>query len=318
MKNNRVIGIAIAIGIAMTGIIVNDAQAQYSHLYYHRTGDTIQYDSPIYYHGWWGFEDSYHTGNHNCSIYGHYSSFLKHLSYYFTPSPLEVIGMAMLRWPDIIDFEGNRIDTTYRQEYLYLYEADSDSIRELRSVPWDFTSPLRYIHIRGRNHGIDEEFWNSNDPEKPCCNGLRWDRLLPVAEYYFDTPVTVYDSFYVGVSNFSDAEGLINPPPALVPCGMYYYERNRNHYGCERNQYSDDVNNSFCGVYWPSILIQFNHPQSGFLGDTLYKHFDDIPMVFPIIRVDTTVPPAQYCPPVENLQVHNLGGGNVELAVIWP
>ena len=30
-------------------------QAQYSHLYYHRTGDTIQYYSPIYYHNRWGF-----------------------------------------------------------------------------------------------------------------------------------------------------------------------------------------------------------------------------------------------------------------------
>ena len=38
-----------------------EAQAQYSDLYYHRVGDTIMYDSPIYYHNWWGFENSYQS-----------------------------------------------------------------------------------------------------------------------------------------------------------------------------------------------------------------------------------------------------------------
>ncbi|MBO7100924.1 MAG: T9SS type A sorting domain-containing protein [Bacteroidales bacterium] len=38
-------------------------------------------------------------------------------------------------------------------------------------------------------------------------------------------------------------------------------------------------------------------------------------MVFPIIRVDTTVPPPDYCPPVENLQVLTAGDSCID--VTW-
>lgn len=66
MKNKIIILGVLLVSVLSAGTL----QAQYSHLYYHRTGDTIQYDSPIYYHNRWGFEDSYHSRGRTAVIMG--------------------------------------------------------------------------------------------------------------------------------------------------------------------------------------------------------------------------------------------------------
>ena len=56
MKNRRlcltVIAVMLTVGV----------QAQYSDLYYHRVGDTIEWRSPIGYYSWWEFEYFYEHG----------------------------------------------------------------------------------------------------------------------------------------------------------------------------------------------------------------------------------------------------------------
>lgn len=143
------------------------------------------------------------------------------------------------------------------------------------------------------------------------------DWLIPLTEYYLDSPVVVYDSFYVGLSDYSDDF----PPFSGVLCHPYSiihasYDHARN--GCERD---DDVpsqsGNTNCDLNWPTIHIGFSYYDLAIVParDTVYTNYNFIPLVFPIIQVDTTVPPEEYCPPVENLAVHNLGGGMVE--VTW-
>ena len=310
MKNNRVINIAIAIGIAMTSMVVNNVQAQYSHLYYHRTGDTIQYDSPIYYHGWWGFEESYHSRGQTAKIASGVLSCKEELSYHFTPVPLEVIGVAVATPVRPWDQSTQTFVPPTRQEYLLIYEATPDSIFKVVKIPIDpYADTSRFIHIRGRVHRGNE----SADTSR-CCDGVRMDWLIPLTEYYLDSPVVVYDSFYVGISDYSD-----DFPPFSV-CHPYSiihasYDHARN--GCERD---DDVPSqgvsTNCYLNWPEIFIGYSYINVTGVpaGDTVYTNSNFIPLVFPIIQVDTTVPPAEYCPPVENLQVHNLGGGTVEVS----
>ncbi len=282
-------------------------QAQYSHLYYHRTGDTIQYDSPIYYHGWWGFEESYHSRGRTAVIMGGGPYAKELLSYHFTPAPLEVIGVAtatLLRpWDQLTQ---SFVPPT-RQEYLLIYEATPDSVFKVAEYPIDpYADTSRHIHVRGRMHRGNE----TSDTSR-CCDGIRWDHLVPLTEYYFDSPVTVYDSFYVGYSDYSAATS-----PLCLSYSQWGAYTDHARKGCRWEDEEDSQSgNAICDLSWPTIRIGYSYPVASLdANDTLYANFHWIPLVFPIIRVDTTVPPAQYCPPVENLRVENLGGGTVQIS----
>lgn len=313
MKNK----VFLLLAVLSVFVFEQNVQAQYSHLYYHCVGDTIQYNTPIYYHNWWGFETSYHnrTSTGACHIKHLFEK--KILSYYFTPTPLKVIGIAafypFLGW--------NQYTNSYlpprKQEYILLYEATIDSFYEVKSVPWQASDDTtRYIRLRGRRpyHSDDYEAW-SNDPSVICCDGVRWDRIVPVVEYYFDSAIVVQDSFYVGLTDNSTL-----PPfdDSVLLSGdvQFWYALNNFRQDCEGRIASNESGNNFCGLYWPSIRIGYSFGITGLAAfDTLYTNYDFVPMVFPIIMVDTTEPPAEYCPPVENLQVHNMGGDTVE--VTW-
>lgn len=321
MKNQSKGGIPLVAAIMAAAMLLcaESTQAQYSHLYYHRTGDTIPYNTPIYYHNWWGFETSYHTNRHTANV-GPKTPFEKKLlSYYFTPTPLKVIGIAAfspcLGWNTYTE----SYQPPQQQEYMLIYEASPDSLYEVANAPWQaFYDTSRYIHIRGRrpaNGGSG--YWSGSDTVV-CCGGIRWDMWIPVAEYYFDSPLVVYDSFYMGVTSYDDPHNLSPLDPAGLYCSdwQYWYSSNRYRTDCEGRVAPSYNDNSICGLSWPSIRYGFSRDIAGLdANDVVYTHTDFVPMVFPIIQVDTTVPPEEYCPPVENLAVHNLGGGTVE--VTW-
>jgi hypothetical protein len=78
----------------------------------------------------------------------------------------------------------------------------------------------------------------------------------------------------------------------------------------------DDV----CRIYWPAIIENHwldypNYPYNPMIPDgTHYVQTPYIPLVFPIVMVDTTVPPRSYCPKVENLQLSSDSTGCINLS----
>lgn len=285
-----------------------EAQAQYSDLYYHRVGDTIMYDSPIYYHNWWGFEQSYQTQERRYRLRRYSAPELELLSYSFTAAPLEVIGLASLQ-PWVYPEHDSIIP---QQEYFYIYEATPDSVYKVAEVPWHLDDPHRIIYIRG--NGTINDYNDSFGNDSVCCgSGTRWYEACRIVEYYFDTPIILHDSFYVS-RTYNSWQDYLAPG-----FGFQYYNAypGGGWIDCEgQSSTIHELNNEVCGLYWPSIVsfipgtaLYDEHPSPW------YTNYTIVPMVFPIIRVDTTVPPPDYCPPVENLQVQTAGDSCVD--VTW-
>lgn len=281
-----------------------EAQAQYSDLYYHRVGDTIMYDSPIYYHNWWGFENSYQTQDHMYLLDRHSTPERLLLSYSFTSTPLKVIGIAAMQpWGYVLQ---DSIIPVPQQEYFVIYKATPDSVYKVAEAPWHFDDPIRKIIIRsnGGTHGVTDSV---------CCNtGTRWSNIYSIAEYYFDSSFIINDSFYVG-RTYNSWQDYLAPGLGFQYYNVYW---NGGWINCEGQSGTPDRYNEVCGLYWPSIV--YNFPGTSIYNehsDPWYTNYWTIPMVFPIIQVDTTVPPPDYCPPVENLQVQTAGDSCVD--VTW-
>ncbi|MBR3725496.1 MAG: T9SS type A sorting domain-containing protein [Bacteroidales bacterium] len=117
------------------------------------------------------------------------------LQYNYFEEPTDVYGLAMynsdLHAHD--HFNCSRRDP-YRQEYLYLYEAVTDTFQLMAQVPWTYTAPVteldtfpNWVNVYG--HICGQEVYHGND--WPFCR----------RDFYFDKPIRVQDSFYVGFSN---------------------------------------------------------------------------------------------------------------------
>ena len=255
------------------------AQAQYSDLYYHRSGDTIIDDWPTYYHSWWDWENVRQEGHR--VFYGtnvHLNSGdLFWMEKYYTPIPLRVVGIAS-SFNYII---GN--DTVIPDpEYFYLYEADTAGVHEVASAEWNGMEPQRTLVIHG--NGFGGTAWDS------CCAFNPWTAVAPIYERYFDTAVWVTDSFYVGhTAHMNERNGF----------------------------YIADNNISFSPIYWVNCSCEEcpMHPCTdyslAFSTIKVQEHMNEIiqrnlvlfiTLTFPIIQVDTTVPPTDICMPVSNVE----------------
>ncbi len=241
------------------------------------------------------------------------------LSYCFTAQPLRVIGLAHLCPQGHIRYPLNYpyADTTHRQEYIYLYEADTASLRELAAVPWhyrDLFDSLRYLYVRGAywytrqydpsNIGGNYADWNNY---YQCCGDSMWEFTFRLREYYFDSAIVVQDSFYIGYSDYSyvyaydDPAGYAQYAQSRSP--MYMFARDpTSTTNCE-GTVGDALTTGVCGVYWPSVFFRYPYSCDSAMPPIRYENHWKIPMIFPIIEVDTTVPPPDYCPAVSNLQV---------------
>lgn len=281
------------------------AWGQYSDLYYHRIGDTIVDDAPIYRHNWWGFLGSLST-HETYNVYYSYS-FVKQLSYYYTPDTLKVIGLAFMK-PYQQPVYSNNIwpydDSTLYQEYLLLYDAGPDSVRLLTETPWNIRqADPRYLSLEGNGRG--EVVGVGQDS---CCMSLPWRKTYPVYEYYFDTAFYVTDSFYVGMTN-NGSEWNYIPYSGDPQESVYRAIGTKLKYRFAGNVGAGSITcNGLpgeCEFHWPGMR------QLRWADSLEYYNLTGVPMVFPIVQIDTTVPPPDYCPEVTNIQVEDLGNGSV-------
>lgn len=218
----------------------------------------------------------------------------------FTDSPLKVIGLA------VVGTFVNDNFSDYPAEYLYLYESTPDTFQLLRSVAWNSTDPHKYYQTRNRGGNTD-------------CSREQQDitySTFELREYYFDTAVTVSDSFYVGFSSFRNLYVDSNGITEFYPHSPSYVFG-----GLELNDWCRHAVILDTSCYFPMTTYKLMPRCLQFF---LNRCFDslvvdewnwvDIPCfayVFPIIEIPDTF----SCPSVDALQVTEADSGCVML--LW-
>lgn len=154
-------------------------------------GDTvdIRIKQPgFYYSGWWT--------NHEMDTVNLYKN-SRLLSrpiyrYHYSDVPLRVKGIAAVILNTQPLSETPFYDSTYAPEYLMLCDATPNSFDTVKSVLVNVSDSHMYAKI-------------PYDSYSTCCGSTAQPSIeyFPLYTFYFDTPVVVYDSFYVGATNNS-------------------------------------------------------------------------------------------------------------------
>lgn len=278
------------------------AMAQYYNDYYHRTGDTIEYQSEIGYYKWWDVQGMI-DNNHYVFMIPFKEFYPIVATNYFTPLPLKIIGIAGCMESQVA---GTYVDTTTAPEYFYLYTNNAGRPVFNKRVQWDLAAPHRFLTMRCGDwaYGTDT-----------CCHfGVRTAGTL-LYECYFDTAVNVIDTFYIGWSYHSNCipntiENIFTKTET-----SYYGVHNGyiiNPCSEEDTVFHDDGmaprrNDYTCYFpifdYWRCMdTSAASNPADTNLTWTTYQS-RYIPLIYPIIEIDTTQPPTWRCDPVQNVQV---------------
>lgn len=267
--------------IMMTMLMVGTgAQAQYSDLYYHSEGDTMEFDWPTYYHCWWDVVNCYHNGTELISTFmgsGCFDDFgFSHI--FYTPVPLRVVGIAV----------GYRLvatstDTVPTPEYLYLMGMEPGGTLDVKArATWNGRYPVRYMHLKGNGQRGPYD-----DNDSCCIPHNEWSEVIPISERYFDSAVTVTDTFYVG---FTTHNRYLCVQMIL---GDFTTRT------CDDNPvYSSG--GDWCDTYNllnPQVVF---YESTGVVAQKTNENYTYV--VFPIVEVDTTEPPEGSCVPVSNVE----------------
>lgn len=235
--------------------------------YYHQVGDTVRGKCPIYQYeqGWW---PTLNASGHTDSVIGTFGAFgyMKHT----TNTPLRVIGVASTV---------ARLDRTIMQEdldtsidgtlYYVLFDATTGGLVEKARVCWtdDYaTHPTRYMELPRRGGAAS------------CDEMLDLTAIVPLREYYFDSAITVTDSFYLGCATTD---------PTLTDFNSFSYIASHMWDYCAYAVSPDDTPNPSlkpCEMEVP----EFTYYDSSRLDNQwhyyTHKRFQ---LIFPIIEVDT-------------------------------
>lgn len=317
-----------AIILASSGL-----RAQYSNLYYHRVGDTIEWRAPIGYYSWWEFEYFYQndiavdvTGLSAVSAQPWNAGLgrmlmvdsIVVLQRFYTPVPLKIIGVSGS--PYQRESESSFVPRpSVTQEYFYVFDATSTDLVQVAEAPWSILDPHRTIHLITHHASPVATPLGGVDS---CCKHNPVDSYIPIYEYYFDSAVYVADSFYVGGSVYCF---FATPNPVDSGVLTSYRCVCTWHYpsACDSSLLSHISHN--CTVTNVDyILMGKSLTDRSWIRD-YYNYTDKVGgyidyylspgIIYPIIEVDTTVPPEGYCPTVAGLAVMTADSGCV--MVTW-
>ncbi len=311
------------IAMLLLAAIMPTAQSQYSDLYYHRVGDTIEWRSDIGYYAWWEFE-TYYEHNLRFAFCGGDATWYRGRSNvtpefrdsaiavqrYYTPTPLKVVGLAGCCFrgtnPSGLNYD-LYMDTNEYKEYFVIYDARPDSFPLIGKLEWNPYDPHRTLHIPYHNGVVGP------GPDS-CCHGFPDHFWLPLYEYYFDSAITVSDSFYVGGTFFGEEyQGIRTAYAGAKTLGDAYDSCMDNEIH-EIIRYIPSGNKVLCLAY--PCLYKVKHDDNfpwnppAFFSDAEWEWWQNYMihmMVYPIVQMDTTVPPADACLPMSNVQVTTSG-----------
>lgn len=260
--------------------------------FYHQVGDTVRGKSPIYHYekGWW---PDLNAIGHTDSVIGTFGAFgyMKHT----TNTPLRVIGIASTvarldksNPTNMQEDLDTSIDGTL---YYVLSDATAGGLVERARVCWtdDYaTHPKRFMELPRWGGAVS------------CDLMQDFTAIVSLREYYFDSAITVTDSFYLGCATtdptVTDFDGF-----SYIASHMWDY--------CAYAVSPDDTPN-------PSIkdcateVPEFTYYDSSRL-DNQWHHFTHkrFQLIFPIIEVDT------FCVTPEDPQV--VYRDSVKVRVAW-
>ena len=314
--------------------------------YYHKVGDTIFGKDTIYYYQWWSdtwLSDTTHRLEFNYMeiapteiIFGLYEGggyvFTgdpivgnrcpngELLQRFYSKNPLNIVGIATS-----LTVGGNHVERilgepTYPQ-YLRLYEATEDSFYLVKEVPYDFHGPKRYMKTDYRFGIMDADCIHSWTSPYLGCHAPAPDctRYIEIREHYFDKPVTVYDSFYMGYTTEGNLSAGMDPNIEWPSVG---YINSVDGYSLSwDNSFVPDSNNpcetipffyhKYRNTHWD---MDTNSPTYGdtIVGSNVWQwdYYPCFMLDFPILAIDSSyiIPPYE-CPPVESPRhANNVGG----------
>ena len=269
--------------------------------YYFNEGDTIYGRDTTYFYHWWNDQWLASDPMHKLYLWPTHPILPYYrgriVGYNYTDNPLNVVGIAT----SFFTFNQSNIHQPCdippeQQEYVLLYEADTSRVpfREVGRIPIDYTKPVRYMKVDLRE---------GNDY---CCNiAPNTNKIIKIREFYFEKPITVYDSFYVGHtqnSNFwPDPEHTgdwiyligswsIGYTPHGTDCSSE--ELNCDQTPTNRYKFKQDGFQIPNGLYDSSLWYTFEIPVQF--------------IEFPIIEIDSSFydgPPQYVCPQVQNFRI---------------
>ncbi len=202
------------------------------------------------------------------------------LQYNYTDNPdgVDVVGLSAAI---VLDPTGPR--TTVPAEYLLLYDAVTDAFDLKAQVQWfeDDTAGRPFFRWIQRTANCNV----------PSSNGIDTVGGAKIYDFYFDKPITLLDSFYVGGTDHS-AQGIYTQEN--IPFGTGHYVTFRTSSSTE-------------GCYHPSLWKMFHYTDYG--APTLipllqwqWRPTTQFMMVLPIISVvDTSFANAPECPRVSGM-----------------
>ena len=179
------------------------------------SGDTIDFtprNPNYYYNDWWMLDQDGDTVRnwfyHALGVY--------QFRYNYTDRPLRSVGLAAV----MESFElraGNpyaSYDTTLSDEYLLLCDAYPDSFVTRAQIQWNLADSHRYVR----------QLLLENEPGM-CCWSHVGEYTGRLYTYYFDEPVVVYDSFYLGCTknwywNWLYPDDRMSAPPVCYGRGI--------------------------------------------------------------------------------------------------
>ena len=261
-----------------------------THAQYHITGDTIQLHDSIWWHPQWfnNWVDNMPPNSLHMISPEEGGSF-EVLVERTTDRPIRVIGIAACvigmgesTWPEITD------SMTGAQEYFYIYKSRlTGNEVPLRAVPWDPTAPHRYIYNR------------TIRSIPPKCDSLSYGYLYiePLYEVYFeDQPLVLTDTFYIGISGFSDT--LVEDGEDVLRARL-----------CSRNRAG-----SSCGGTWTyetCVLTSYRGSWTMPAGIPCRASEIGYTYIFPILSQDTDFTYLDSCPAVNNIRLDTVGGASL-------
>lgn len=276
------------------------------HYFYHNVGDTIRGRDTIYYYQWWndnwihGDEDSASHVNilgvpNNAQLCG--GEMLQH---FYTPQPLTIVGIAGCAAAvcHFLPYDSQYVDSTDLHEFFTLYDATSDSLILKKSVRWNMSDPHRILQIE------------THDVRSGIGCDLVYDTFYRmVFECYFDDkPITVTDSFYLGVSFHSYIVSFVE--------GAVDHAYRPDYVGLSK---APLIYNSTCEQIPYQHFIFLPERTNGIYQAGIPFHFSDqkIYALFPIVQIDTsfaypdTIP--FVCPEVDGFRVGDASDGSAVL-----
>ena len=185
-----------------------------------RYGETVDIRRRMpgfYYSGWWANHEMDSTQLFHKMCMPSWSYY----RYHYSEIPMRVKGIAAVICNHVRPNPENSnhplpfYDSTLAPEYLMLCEASPNTFDTIASVLVDVRDTHRYMARV------------VYDLHYPCClNHLMPDtEYLPLYTFYFDKPVVVYDSFYVGVTMNSEIRYEEAPfLPPFVSFSLAYWE----------------------------------------------------------------------------------------------